>query len=209
MNAWIHLWWPWILLEPFIGCYTRGLLKSFASKVSRVTYYCCSRITSMGRTLQVVINGQLSRPSPIQPSVPQGFVLGPILWNIYIDDLLRQLPTVEAYADDCTLVCSYWRPDSQRAVSELNRQLRLVEEWGESWQVSFDSEKTQAMVISRSPDASQTVSGRLCFGGKTLPLQDHIKILGVSVDRGLRFDHHLAGAVHHVSLHVPVLRRVA
>ena len=42
-----------------------------------------------GRTLQVVINGQSSRPSPIQVSVSQGSVLGPILWNIYIDDLLR------------------------------------------------------------------------------------------------------------------------
>ncbi|KAG0723849.1 hypothetical protein GWK47_041839 [Chionoecetes opilio] len=65
------------------------------------------------------------------------------------------------------------------------------------------------MVISRSPAASQAVSGRLCFGGKTLPLQDHIKILGMSVDRGLSFDHHVAAAVHQVSLRVSVLRRVA
>ncbi len=42
-----------------------------------------------GRTLQVVINGQSSRPSPVQASVPQGSVLGPILWNTYTDDLLR------------------------------------------------------------------------------------------------------------------------
>ena len=65
------------------------------------------------RIFQVVINGQSSRPFTIQASVPQGSVLGPILWNIYIDDLLRQLSTVAAYADDCTLSCSYCRLDSQ------------------------------------------------------------------------------------------------
>ena len=42
-----------------------------------------------GKFLHVVINGQTSIPLPIQASVPQDSVLGPILWNIYIDDLLR------------------------------------------------------------------------------------------------------------------------
>ena len=74
-----------------------------------------------GRTLQVVINGQSSRPFPIQALVPQGSVLGPILWNISIDGFLL---------------------DSQRAVRELNRQLRLVEEWGRVWQVNFALEKS-------------------------------------------------------------------
>ena len=162
-----------------------------------------------GRTLQVVVNGQSSEPSPVEASVPQGSVLGPVLWNIYIDDLLRQLSSVAAYADDCTLSRSYCRPDSQRAVSQLNRQLGLVEQWGELWQVNFAPEKTQAMVISRSPGASHAVSGQLHFGGQNLPLQDHIKILGVSVDRSLRFDHHTAAVARQTSLRVSALRRMA
>ena len=79
----------------------------------------------------MVINGQSLGPSLAEASVPQGSVLGPILWNIYIDDLLQQLTTVAAYADDYTLSRSYRRPDSQRAVREGIRQLRLVEQWGE------------------------------------------------------------------------------
>ena len=161
------------------------------------------------RTLQVVVNGQSSKPSPVRASVPQGSVLGPVLWNIYVDDLLQQLSSVTAYADDCTLSRSYCRPDSRRAVTELNKQLRMVEQWGELWQVNFAPEKTQAMVISRSPGASYAVSGHLRFGGKCLPLQDHIKILGVSVDRNLRFDHHIAGIARQTSLRVSALRRVA
>ncbi|MPC68001.1 hypothetical protein E2C01_062190 [Portunus trituberculatus] len=85
----------------------------------------------------------------------------------------------------------------------------MVEQWGEVWQVNFAPEKTQAMVISRSPDASQAVSGELCFGGKCLPLQDYIKILGVCVDCSLHFDNHIAGIVHQTSLRVSALRRMA
>ena len=144
------------------------------------------------RILLVVINGQSSKPSHIQALVPQASVLGPILRNIYIDDLLRQLSTVTAYADDCTISRSYCRLDSQRVVRKLNRQLKLVEEWGRVWQVNFAPEKEQAMVISRSPAGSQTVSGLLCFRGKCLPLEKYIKILGVIMDRCLCFDHHVA-----------------
>ncbi len=77
------------------------------------------------------------------------------------------------------------------------------------WQISFAPKKTQAMVISRSPDASQRVARQLYFGGKSLPLQNHVKVLGVSVDRGLRFDHHIAPIANQASLRVSAQRRVA
>ena len=162
-----------------------------------------------GRSLQVVINGQASEHLPVEASVPQGSVLGPVLWNIYVDDLLRQLPAVSAYADDCTLSCTYPRQDSGRAANEINHQLRVIQEWGERWQVTFAPEKTQAMVISRSPTAGPTMEGRLRFGGVPLPPQETIKILGVEVDRGLRFDSHIKHIAQKASQKVSALRRVA
>ena len=84
--------------------------------------------------------------------------------------------------DDCTLPRSYCCIDSQRSLTELNRQFKLVEECGEIWQFNLVSEKTQAMVISRFPAAFQAISERVCFGGNSLPLQDHVKMLGVYVD---------------------------
>ncbi|KAG7155656.1 RNA-directed DNA polymerase from mobile element jockey-like 32, partial [Homarus americanus] len=87
-----------------------------------------------GRTLRVVVNGQTSRDFPIDASVPQGSVLGLILWNIYIDDLLQHMPVVSAYADDCTLTCSYPRQDGQRAVQIVNQQLELIRGWNTRWQ---------------------------------------------------------------------------
>ena len=75
--------------------------------------------------------------------------------------------------------------------------------------MSFAPEKTQAMVVSRSAAAMQAVEGRVMFGSTTLPLQDYIRILGVDLDRELRFDRHLKHVVHLASLRVSALRRVA
>lgn len=85
-------------------------------------------------------------------------MLGPILWNLYIDNLFQQLPTVKAHANCCTLSSSYCCQDSQQDVPVMNKHLKLVKEWGKVWQVNYASEKTQAMVISQSPAASQAIS---------------------------------------------------
>ena len=126
-----------------------------------------------GRTL----NGRNSKPAIIRASVPQGSVLGPVLWNVYIDDLLRQLPAVKAYADDCTFSLSYCRQDSQRAVAAVNKLLKAAEEWRKVWQVDFAPNKTYAMVVFRSTAASQAVEGQIQFEGVRLPIQDTIKVL--------------------------------
>ena len=105
---------------------------------------------------------------------------------------------------DYTLSCSHCRLDNHDAVNKLSRQ--LVEEWGEAWQVNFLPKKMQVMVILRSSGISQAIWGRLVFVGKSLPFQDHVKFLGLSVDRELRFDHHIASAARQASLYVFVLR---
>lgn len=70
-----------------------------------------STVYLYGRTLQVVVNEQFFRYLSVEASVPQVSVLGPILWNIYMNDLLQLLPTTSAYADDCSLFRLYYRQD--------------------------------------------------------------------------------------------------
>ena len=107
-----------------------------------------------GRTLQVAVGGQNSQHYQVQAGVPQGSVLGPVLWNIFIDDLLQQHPEISAYADDSTLTTSYHREECMQVAERVNTKLQSISEWGTRWQVNFAPEKTQAMVISRSPVAT-------------------------------------------------------
>ncbi|KAG0712747.1 hypothetical protein GWK47_017754 [Chionoecetes opilio] len=65
------------------------------------------------------------------------------------------------------------------------------------------------MVVSRSPAAGPAVEGRLRFGGVPLPLQEAVKVLGVEVDRELRFDGHIKHIAKKASHRVSALRRVA
>ena len=91
-----------------------------------------------GRSLRVVVSGRISATYPNEASVPQGSILGPILWNIYFNDLLQSLPLASAYADDCTLSHSYNRDETANVIEDINRHLRVItdRDRGARWQVS-------------------------------------------------------------------------
>ena len=161
-----------------------------------------------GRSLKVVVNGCESATYPVGASVPQGSVLGPILWNIFFNDLLHSHPAASAYADDCTLSRSYTRDEAATVIDDTNRQLGDILAWGDRWQVKFAAEKTQAIVISRSKEDARRMEGRLKFGNDTLTVQDSVNILGVEVDSQLSFARHLESVARKASLRVTLLRRV-
>ncbi|XP_063609421.1 uncharacterized protein LOC134783471 [Penaeus indicus] len=162
-----------------------------------------------GRTLKVVIGGQSSQKYPVEASVPQGSVLGPILWNIYIDDMLREDPEINAYADDCTLSVSYQREDHDAVATNMNSKLQAIYEWGSQWQIRFAPNKTQAMVISRSPAASGVMKDTILMNNTALPLEDLISVLGIDIDSGLRFNRHVSRICKTASLKVTALRRIS
>ena len=161
-----------------------------------------------GRTIQVVVNGKSSSNHDVGASVPQGSVLGPILWNVFFNDLLQALPSSSAYADDCTLSYSYEKKDVDGVVARVNNHLDRIAAWGERWQVKFAAEKTQCMVISRSPNDSQRIQGRLLFNGGTLDTDDYINILGVEFDSSLTFTRHVDNLARKASSKISVLRRM-
>ena len=155
-----------------------------------------------GRSLRVVVSRCTSATFPVAASDPQGSILGPLLWNIYFNDLLQCLPVKLAYADDCTLSHSYTREEAVNMIDATNRQLRDILAWGNRWQVKFAAEKTQAILISCSCEDTRLLAGQLNFGKDTLAIQDSINILGVEVNSKLRFDCQLESMARKTSLRV-------
>ncbi|KAK4292667.1 hypothetical protein Pmani_034584 [Petrolisthes manimaculis] len=80
-----------------------------------------------GRTLRTVVNGHTSGKHPSDASVPQGSIVGPLLWNVYFNDILQLIPEAQAYADDCTLSFSCdTKKDWRDTVRRINEALSCV-----------------------------------------------------------------------------------
>ena len=158
------------------------------------------------RSFVVALNGQESSSFPISAGVPQGSVLGPIFWNIYMNDLLDATPESIAYADDCTLHVSYPRDQREEGANKLQRALDLTEIWCRRWQVKLAADKTQTCIFSRHQDIN--VSPEITLTEKILQLQESLSILGVTIDSKLSFGQHVRALAQKASQKLSVLRRI-
>ena len=156
------------------------------------------------RHLRVTVGGRESEVQPIRAGVPQGSCLGPLLWNIYINDLLHLIPRTKAYADDVTLTQSYEPEEATAITAQLNNNLSRIVAWGNMWQVKFASHKTQLLVVSRSCRPLQ-----LSFSGDTLAPRDEMEVLGVTYDRKLTFSSHIEQLARQASGKLASLRRMS
>ena len=94
------------------------------------------------RRQRVALNGFYSDYAPIKAGVPQGSVLGPLLFLIYINDLeLNIKSNVKVFADD-TMLFSIVRTPHLTA-TELNNDLDLINRWAYQWKMSFNPDPTK------------------------------------------------------------------
>lgn len=161
------------------------------------------------RTLRVVVNGHTSTEHPIKASVPQGSVLGPLLWNVYFNDLLQLIPEAKAYADDCTLTFTCDKSERQNTVLRINQILQSITSWGKRWQVTFAPEKTQAVLISRRHDAVNWNQQHILLEGRRVQLQESVSILGVEFDSRLTFTRHVRKVAKDAAWKLSCIRRLA
>ena len=99
------------------------------------------------RKQRVVVDGIKSNFLDIEAGVPQGSRLGPLLFIIYINDIVEGLEgEILIFADDCSLVASGLDPNETTQV--LNRDLDKILSWAELWKVTFNAAKTKEMVFS-------------------------------------------------------------
>ena len=103
----------------------------------------------IGRSQSVLIDGARSQVDSVDSGVPQGTVLGPLLFLLFINDLPSVLDpgtAVRLFADDCLV---YRSIDSEQAQLLLQQDLDALNLWGQCWGMRFNTKKCQVMHIGK------------------------------------------------------------
>ena len=96
---------------------------------------------------RVVYNGQTSEWTFVQAGVPQGSILGPLLFLIYINDIVNELhASVRLFADDTSLYIIVEKPNT--AAIALYHDLNFISTWSDDWLVNFNAAKILSMILT-------------------------------------------------------------
>ena len=118
------------------------------------------------RLQHVMLNGCRSKLNDVVSGMPQGSVLGPLLFLLYTSELFSILENkLIGYSDDSTLMAIVPSPGVRITIAEsLIRDLGSVSEWCDLWGMKFNESKTKTMIVSRSC-TMHPLSPRLTIGG--------------------------------------------
>lgn len=178
------------------------LAKAFDTVWHRALLYKCQSIFAIhgtalswlasyltARHQLVSVDGVLSDGLPVRSGVPQGSILGPLLFLIYINDLGDAVPGVSLFADDTALLCA--APTNLALSHRLQGGINDVYAWMQRWRLQPNVGKTEILFISPGP--SDPPPYPFTFPGKSDPIaivQSH-KHLGVIIDSKLTWKQHI------------------
>ena len=139
------------------------------------------------RTQEVVVDGISSQESNVTSGVPQGSVLGPLLFLLYINDLpaYTKHSTIRLFAHDCML---YRNIDSDEDRLKLQEDLDGLLKWEEDWKMQFHPEKCiqLSITLKRKP-----VDTSYYMRKHQLEKCSSAKYLGVTISSNLSWSNHI------------------
>ena len=154
-----------------------------------------------------MLNGQHSSWADVKAGVPQGSILGPLLFLIYINDLPNGLNSnAKLFADDTPLFSVVHSITD--SANLLNSDLSKINEWALQWKMNFNSYPTkQAQEIIFSWKTSQRNHPGLMFNNNIVNVTSIHRHLGMIFDSKLSFDEHLKSVLKKISKTVGLLRK--
>lgn len=175
---------------------------SFSSTASKLIL---SYLT--GRQQFVEVNGKYSNLLPLCSGVPQGSVLGPLLFILYINDLPTYLNSIYSktylYADDVMLVFNGSKKDIRRLSFNINSILDRFLSWTLVNSLSVNINKTKGMLFGISDILESELD--ICINAVSVPFVENMRCLGIYIDKFLNFSYHID---HLCSSASNILRRI-
>ena len=159
------------------------------------------------RRLRVVLDGKSSQEYPVNAGIPRGFILGPILFVLYINDLPDDvICNIAISADDTALysksdqASDMWQ--QREMASELESDQRDTVNWGKKWLVHFNAAKTQLVSFDRSNN-NGCIDVKM--DGSVLEEKSFFKMLGLNFYSKLDWSSYIISIAKTASMKIGVL----
>ena len=161
------------------------------------------------RKQRVVINGSESEWGDISAGVPQGSVLGPLLFLVYINDLEEGIKSsIKFFADDTSLFSIVYDP--LISAQQLNHDLKLISDWAYQWKMSFNPDPTKpAEEILFSKRLKSPFHPPIYFNDVEVKRVSDHKHLGLTLDDKLTFSKHISEKISRARKGIGIIKHLA
>lgn len=157
------------------------------------------------RKQRVLVNGKASEWAEVLSGVPQGSVLGPILFIIYINDLPECVSScIKLFADDTKL---YRVASSTQDCEKVQEDIDALQDWSKQWLLQFHPQKCKVLRVGKNhPDFTYTMNN---IDGEQIELETTAteKDLGIHIDDKLNFNEHIAKSTARANKQMGLIRR--
>jgi len=138
------------------------------------------------RTFAKRVDGQLSEEVRVTSGVPQGSVLGPLLFPAYVNDIWRNTESnIRLFADDCII---YRKITSSKDTEKLQKDLNRLGEWAVENEMKINPDKSKAVSFTNARVKERT---RYYFGEQLIPEASSFKYLGIIIGNDLNWADHV------------------
>ena len=160
------------------------------------------------RFQRVLSNGQASSWRPVLAGAPQGSILGPLLFLIYINDLTNELKSnAKLFADETSLFTIV--RDKNKSANMLNNDLRRISKWTYNWKMFFNpdpSKPAQEVVFSRKKKLQKHTITSL--DNIQVERASYVKHLSKLLDEKLNFKQHIDSAILKINKGISVIKKL-
>jgi hypothetical protein len=171
--------------QVFDKVWRNGLLFKI-KKVFHIQYFRLLKSYLSDRKFRTRVNEEVSNSFNIQSGVPQGSVLGPILYVLYTSDLPTTTVTTGTFADDTVIFTSH--EDSVAATRRLQSHVDQLEAWLKKWRIIINKTKSMQVTFTLKKGKCPAVY----LNNTALPQSSTVKYLGFHLDSRLTWKHHIA-----------------
>ena len=155
------------------------------------------------RRQRTKVNNSFSSWHDIKSSVPQGSIIGPLLFNIYLNDIFYFVSdsNLTNYADDNTPYAI--SSNVNDLIENLVNDTSTLIEWFNNNYFKMNADKCHLLITNHEEDVSVVIDGEIIKGEKS------VKLLGINIDNKLDFNNHVSNLCKKVSLKLHALTRIS